>query len=182
MDITKLITEKEVTLALLKREMTTIERQLSTLRAAAAASEPTEFELMLISKKPTEFTGNNVFSEPIKTFEPPVKIIPQGGAPRSFHLSENGKVTVRVRNPKGLLKKIARMVLTQENQTFDALEKAINTHAEKPVSRAAVRTLMMNLKIDGYAVSDAPGVFRLAEKGEAATDSRSVTASIVQTS
>ncbi|WP_372826852.1 hypothetical protein [Polaromonas sp.] len=176
MDIDQLITDKQDTLAKLKRAASDIEAQLVTLRAAAAAAKPTEFELML--KKPTVSTGSEIFqptqANPILD---PVKIVPAGNEKPRVDLFAGVKNTERVRNPKGSVDKIARLALTQEKQTLDALEVTINSRAEKPVSRAAVRTLMMNLKKDGYAVSDAPGVFRLAEKGEAATDSRSVTAS-----
>ena len=147
-----------------------------TLRAAAAAAKPTEFELML--KKPASSTGSEILqpTQP-SPFLDSVKIVPAGSDRPKVDFFAGVKNPERVRNPKGSVDKIARLALTQENQTLDALEVTINSRAEKPVSRAAVRTLMMNLKKDGYAVSDGPGVFRQAVKGEAATDSRSVTAS-----
>lgn len=166
MDINKLIADKEATLAILKNDVAVIERQLSNLRASlAAASEPTEFEKMLKQRSATALTGLEIFGSPAPDNQPmtPAQKAPDlvwGGA--------------RIRNPKGSVEKIALSVLTEHDQTLDEIEAAINRKALKPVSRAAVRTLMMYFKRDGKAVSNRPGVFRLAEKGEVPTDSRSV--------
>ena len=177
MEINKLIAEKETALAILKRETATIERQLEVLRAADAASQPTEFELMLNDKRPTATMGSNVFEQHVNPFLTPVKITPIGLDTGHVDLLPVKQKTERQRNPKGRLEKVGRSMLTNENHTLDGLLSAINSVMDKPVSRAAVRTLMMNLRKDGYAVSDRPGVFRQAVKGEAATNSRSVTAS-----
>ena len=86
--------------------------------------------------------------------------------------------TSRVRNKKGSVRSTILSALNHEtNTTLDEIEAALVARVNSPVTRASLRTQMMNLKNDGYVVSDAPGVFRLAKKGEAATDSQSVTAS-----
>lgn len=170
MDINKLIADKEGTLVILKNDVAVIERQLSNLRASlAAASEPTEFEKMLNHRAPTAVTGRDLFISPTPSYNP-----------LAFPETNSGDVvrgSERIRNPKGSVEKIALFVLTEQNQTLDEIEAAINKKALKPVSRAAVRTLMMYFKRDGKAVSTAPGVFRLAEKGEAPANSRSAEAS-----
>jgi len=83
----------------------------------------------------------------------------------------------RMRNPKGSVKTIALSILNFQDKSLDEIETEINKQAPKPVSRAAVRTLMMYFKRDGKVISSGQGVFRLAQKGEALADSRSAKAS-----
>ena len=170
MDINKLIADKEATLIILKNDVAVIERQLSNLRASlVAASEPTEFEKMLKHRSATALTGADIFGAPT-----PSHLSPTSPALRSIDLVLD---SARIRNPKGSVEKIALSVLTEQNQTLDEIEAAINIRALKPVSRPAVRTLMMYFKRDGKVISSAQGVFRLAQKGEASTDRESVEAS-----
>lgn len=162
-DINKLIADKEADLASLKKGVAEIEAQLSNLRASlAAASEPTEFEKMLNRKFATAATGVDLFASPAHADIKPENLM---------------RGTVRMRNPKGSVKTIALSVLNFQDKTLDDIETEINQQASKPVSRAAVRTLMMYFKRDGKVISSEQGVFRLAQKGEAPTDSRSVEAS-----
>jgi hypothetical protein len=170
MDINKLIADKEATLVILKNDVAVIERQLSNLRLSlAAASEPTEFEKMLKQRTPNADTGRDLFISPSPSYIPPHTPKTNDG--------DVARDSERIRNPKGSVEKIALSVLTEQNQTLDEIEAAINKKALRPVSRAAVRTLMMYFKRDGKAVSSAPGVFCLAKKGEAPANSRSAEAS-----
>lgn len=169
-NINQLIVDKEATLVILKNDVAVIERQLMNLKASlAAASEPTEFEKMLISKAATVATGFDLFASSSQN----------RGVVGHPDLNSANLINgaARMRNPKGSVKTIALSVLNFQDKTLDEIEIEINKQAPKPVSRAAVRTLMMYFKRDGKVISSGQGVFRLAQKGEASADSRSAKAS-----
>lgn len=156
MDINQILLDKENALAFAKTEVALLEKQIDNLRASLAMmSEQTEFEKMLHEK------AGKVVVTPTASYAPLLSAeIPSTGS--GTGVAENQ----RQRNAKGSVKAIALDVLTAINQTLDQIENNINAKAYKPVSRASIRTLLMYLKQDGLVISDQPGVFRLASKGE----------------
>lgn len=66
---------------------------------------------------------------------------------------------------------------TESDTTLDEIEATVKAQVNSPVTRASLRTQMMNLKNDGFVSSAAHGMFRLTPKGEASKDSRSDEAS-----
>lgn len=84
----------------------------------------------------------------------------------------------RVRNKKGSVRSTILSALnTKTDTSLDEIDTALRAQVNSPVTRASLRTQMMNLKNDGFVSSAAPGLFRLTQKGEASADSRSDEAS-----
>jgi hypothetical protein len=171
-DYNQILKDKEAALAFAKEQVAILEAQVKNLRASLeAASVKSEFELLLIHKRPTSESGAQIFT-------PRVALLSDAEvAPVNLGISKSGDD--RQRNPKGSIRALALAVLLDggTDKTLDEIDRSINLHAIKPVSRNSIRTLMMNLKREGLVMSPTDGVFRFVVKGEAPANSRSAEAS-----
>ncbi|MGB9149485.1 MAG: hypothetical protein WCB36_04485 [Burkholderiales bacterium] len=138
MDLNKLLKDKEAALAHAKAQVLVLEKQIKTLSESLAMLAPTEFEEYLASKP-----KDSISLTPIERIE-------------------NRLESTRQRNRKGEIQKIILSVLTNADQHLKKIEGGVNLLAARPITLGQLRTVLMNLKNEGFVKSDRPGFFRLA--------------------
>jgi hypothetical protein len=155
MDISTTLQSKRVALDRALAEVRALKEQIAYWENAEAMSKKVSvFERITAAEQPTSLAVSVLKSAIDGEVTLPIK-------PNDLFASP------RLRNKKGSVRSAILSALNPASDTsLDDIEAAIKAQVNSPVTRASLRTQMMNLKNDGTVTSTANGVFRLAPKGE----------------